>query len=62
MTGPLPKRGLLTVETKLGWMVSDSMPMLLTGDADLAQEVERILTSGSEAANGERKDEDGEMR
>ncbi|MEW5297021.1 MAG: hypothetical protein WDW36_000258 [Sanguina aurantia] len=44
LTGPLPSRGLLTVESKLGWMVSDSTPLLLTDDADIAAEVERILS------------------
>ncbi|MEW5304892.1 MAG: hypothetical protein WDW36_007469 [Sanguina aurantia] len=51
LTGPLPSRGLLTVETKLGWMVNDSMPVLLTGDADLAGEVGQILSSAAREAH-----------
>lgn len=49
LNSPLPSRGLLMVESKLGWMVSDSTPVLLLEDMKLAQEVERILrfsTSG----------------
>ncbi|MEW5297020.1 MAG: hypothetical protein WDW36_000257 [Sanguina aurantia] len=47
LTGPLPGRGLLMLESKLGWMVSDSTPLLLTDDADIAAEVERLLGCGS---------------
>ncbi|MEW5297019.1 MAG: hypothetical protein WDW36_000256 [Sanguina aurantia] len=47
LTGPLPSRGLLMLESKLGWMVSDSAPLLLTDDADIAAEVERLLGCGS---------------
>lgn len=59
LSGPLHSRGLLTVETKLGWMVNDSMPVLLTGDAELAREVERILSSTPAAAAGEMRGDNG---
>lgn len=45
LEGPLPKRGLLMIESKLGWMVSDSTPVLLTDNAEVAYEVERILST-----------------
>lgn len=32
------------VETKLGWMASDSTPVLLTEDAKMAYEVEMVLS------------------
>lgn len=44
MNGPLPSHGLLMVESKLGWMASDSTPVLLMQDADMAQEVETVLS------------------
>lgn len=47
LNGPVPSSGLLVVESKLGWMVSDSTPVLLTQDKILAQEVERMLSLSS---------------
>lgn len=44
----LPSSGLLMVECKLGWMVSDSTPVLLTSDALLFAEVEGLLGRGDE--------------
>lgn len=43
VNGPLSCSGLLMVECKLGWMVSDSTPMLLTCDPLLAAEVQGLL-------------------
>lgn len=61
----LPKSGLLMVECRLGRLVSNSRPVVLTEDADFAAELSQLLPeivaelaltqgSGSSCKSGER--------
>ncbi|MEW5307447.1 MAG: hypothetical protein WDW36_009842 [Sanguina aurantia] len=52
--GGLPRSDLLMLECKLGWMLCDTAPVLLTGDALLAAELQELLGPGEEGEGAAR--------
>lgn len=54
LSGDVPRSGLLMVDCKLGWMVSDSRPVVVTCDPALEAEVGRVIcqTSSDTAGGG----------
>ncbi|MEW5317454.1 MAG: hypothetical protein WDW38_008747 [Sanguina aurantia] len=52
--GGLPSSDLLMLECKLGWMLCDTAPVLLMGDALLAAELQELLGPGEEGEGAAR--------